>query len=488
MTDIISIVTMLFLLSMLQERIAEFFKTYLSCKKMWGRDIVGDTTTKFLPGDPREQRRHYRILKLNIWIGFLTAFLCHASLFDILKVNTTDRSIGWPDHISFNFCFTPTCILNGLSFIVGCLLTGILISLGSKFWHDVLDILLEVKNVKKSISQQIAVNTGQPSELAFTSLTEKQQVLQIQAAIKLNRQTWLQTIPNVTGVGIGNKIKGGDTIVRKVIRFEVSTKEDMASAAESIPPTITFNQFLIPTDVVPADKFNTQYAHPGDDDPRKCGASISRVNDNSTGTISLKVSRKENGQLKHFLLTCAHVVMQEQFKNGITEINRGDNISKPGVISPGLDAKTGGKQLGKLVEAKLTEFTDSALVELDNEKVLEPQIYDIGDPGNKTRAIDETDVDTTKVKFCGAFSGLKTDITIRGYGLSKQGNYPAELGEVTINELISIDKSSHDGDSGAAVIDEKGMVIGIIVGSSETFTYVIPIQSIKSAHKQFIII
>jgi hypothetical protein len=487
MENIIQFATVMFMLSIICERVAEFFKNYLCGKRLGRYSLVGDTLTKYPSHSLREIRRQYRVLKINLLIGFLTAFFCHASLFSILHhLNDPGKVIGWPNKVEF-----PPLKdwFKYVSFIAGCFLTGAFISLGSKFWHDLLDIVMEVKNTKRTVTEQRRAATSVLPDAGFATLPPEQQAGLIEAAIAANAEKWINTIPNVTGVGIGNKITANNTLPQKVIRFEVRVKENSTNPSELIPKTVTFGQYELPTDVVAADSFSLQYAHPGDDaTPRKCGASVSRGNNRSTGTIALKVKRTEGGKEKHYLLTCAHVIMDDELNSGITRINMGDTVTQPVVISPGLDAKQGGITLGNLVEARVSNHTDSALVELITPQSLDERLYDIGSIGNKTRAVDIRDVDKTRVKFTGAFSGLVTDILVKGYGISKQGNYPSSVGHIMLNHLISIEKCSEEGDSGAVVLDENNTVIGLIVGASGAFTYVIPIQNIKSAHKQFTII
>lgn len=147
MEEIIQIVTVLFILSMIFERISEFLKQYLSCKKVVGVGchIVGDTSTKHPSGSKEEKRREYRILKMNLFLGFLTSFLAHASFFDLLRnLENPGKVIGWPKDLSS--IFNDITIGTPVQFVVGCLFTGAFISMGSKFWHDLLDLLLQAKN------------------------------------------------------------------------------------------------------------------------------------------------------------------------------------------------------------------------------------------------------------------------------------------------------------------------------------------------------
>ncbi len=491
MNDIIQLVTILFILSLICERVAEFTKNYFCGKKIFGLFITGDTLTKYSTNSLKEQRRHYRILKINLLIGFITAFLCHASLFDIIRsMKSPGMAIGWPDTFSLEglgLCGDINCFFSNITFLLGCFFTGAFISLGSKFWHDLLDILLQIKNLK----QQATISKN---NLDFYALPVDEQVSKIQAAIELNWKRWMSTIPNVTGVGIANKLKEENgkvkTVPQKVIQFQVFQKQSPAEVDVLVPSFVDYGAYRIPTDIIEGSELEPQYIHPGDESlPRKCGSSVSRAEDKSTGTISLKVRRIEGGIMRHYLLTCAHVLMQREFAQGKKTVNgSSDLLGNPEVVCPGLDTNLRGIKLGKVAEGCLTDFTDSALVDLDEELSLDDEIHEIGDIENKTRAIDDRDVDVLQVKFCGAFSGLVEDKYVRGYGIKKKGKYPRAVSPHFLHQLILIDKCSDNGDSGAAVMDKDNRVIGIVVGSDSHNTFVIPIQSVKSAHKQFQII
>jgi hypothetical protein len=147
---------------MIFERINEFLKQYLSCKKVifLGWYIVGDTTTKYPTGSKEEKRREYRILKMNLFIGFMTSFFAHASFFDLLKnIKNPGSVIGWPT--DFSLVLTNINFGTPFQFVVGCLFTGAFISMGSKFWHDLLDVLLQTKDYKRKLNEvkDLEINT-----------------------------------------------------------------------------------------------------------------------------------------------------------------------------------------------------------------------------------------------------------------------------------------------------------------------------------------
>jgi hypothetical protein len=135
--QIIQLVTILFLLSMVCERIADFLKHYLCGSDFFN---IGDTITKFPGQDNKEQARAYRVLKINVWCGIITAAILKADLIKIFnKIDDPGKTIGWSNISEYT-------ILDGVFLIPGIILTGCFISFGSKFWHDLLDLLYQIKN------------------------------------------------------------------------------------------------------------------------------------------------------------------------------------------------------------------------------------------------------------------------------------------------------------------------------------------------------
>ena len=145
MNDIIQLTAILFILSMICERMANFLKMKLSNTKTSLRAFGFGNMKVRETGEALEKDREYRILKLNIICGILTAVALKADLVGIANHLTDPQvAMGWdnlPEKISFQYI---------IQLLIGCSLTGLFISLGSKFWHDLLDTLLYFKNIKKS--------------------------------------------------------------------------------------------------------------------------------------------------------------------------------------------------------------------------------------------------------------------------------------------------------------------------------------------------
>jgi hypothetical protein len=115
-----------------------------------------------------QPRIEFAISKLSILIGFWVAFAFHANIFDMLRVDYPHETLGWNGQIysffkNFGMLFTDKVgeasgyfkALNywrPLEMFGGFLGTGLLLSFGSKFFHDLLEILYSLKQTKKALA------------------------------------------------------------------------------------------------------------------------------------------------------------------------------------------------------------------------------------------------------------------------------------------------------------------------------------------------
>src|SRR4051812_21116261 len=192
----IEIATIFFILSLISERFITWFKLYFFKKGNtlfylffnWEKDYSVKTN------DPEfEKEREQRILLLNISLNIIIAFLIHANIFRILHDHPLQH-LSW-EHNYFN--------LKDKGFfyeISGCLFGGLLISLGSKFWHDTLDMLYYTKNLKDKLVDKETYKIESLKELdEWIMITEADIVKKV---FEENKDI-LKNIPDVISVGIG---------------------------------------------------------------------------------------------------------------------------------------------------------------------------------------------------------------------------------------------------------------------------------------------
>jgi|GEM_PF-7007276 len=478
MEKIIPLVTVLFVLSMICERIAEFLKHFLSGKKILGYYIVGNTSTKYPEGSKEEQRRFYRILKINLVCGFITALLCHASLFTLLK-NLDNPAFGWPEK-KISIEFSLGYFIDHFPFLLGCFLTGAFISMGSKFWHDLLDILMAVKDAKNTV-------TRMNQEDRFERLTEPEKFQLLDAAINENSDDWRNSFKGYRGVSIGNKYVGPENVStnRLSLRFNVEEKVEMNADSKGIVPEFIFyHGYKLPTDVVPAGTAEANVdTIPENEMPRPLGSSVARDSTGDTGTLGVKAEVKINGQKKLCGVSCYHVLFPEELYKRNFEIFSGSdgNISgNTAIYSPGEKRSAVRNNIGSIEAGKFNPYVDIGLFETKDSD-LSAAVFGFG----KIKDVYVpalSDQDSLKVKFFGRTS-LEQKGTLVSIKCKQDILYFGQTARPLVHELknlIQIRIKSGKGDSGAAVLTTDNKLIGILAASDAQFAYVIPVESINA--------
>jgi hypothetical protein len=106
----------------------------------------------------REQEKEINLL--SMLLGLLIAFLFNTNLFEMFTM-TSFRESSWNGDFPFDFehfRFNVEKFKFSWLALFGLLLTGFFLTFGSKFFHDLLDLLLEVKNQRKNLNQNLQDN------------------------------------------------------------------------------------------------------------------------------------------------------------------------------------------------------------------------------------------------------------------------------------------------------------------------------------------
>ena len=137
---VISITMTLFILSLITEKITNFLKLYfpvLSIKQMENSE--------------HEKKRERTIQWISVFTGIFVAFLCNADFFRLIQEQ--GNIVFWSS-------------INDLSIrsFIGCMISGIFLSQGSKFFHDLLDTVLYYKNMKRTLANKQEIENIQLSK------------------------------------------------------------------------------------------------------------------------------------------------------------------------------------------------------------------------------------------------------------------------------------------------------------------------------------
>lgn len=152
---IINLLVLLSVLSLSAERLTNILKL--------GRaDLRTRTKDKFT-----EQEREQKIQIRSMVIGIVFAILVKADLFSILT-NLEDpwTTLGWVRVTGSHWVQSAAMQNQGAALyaIAGCVFTGIAMGFGSKFWHEILEGVFELRTIARLRGSEMAVaKDGSPS-------------------------------------------------------------------------------------------------------------------------------------------------------------------------------------------------------------------------------------------------------------------------------------------------------------------------------------
>ena len=213
--------------------------------------------------------------------------------------------------------------------------------------------------------------------------------------------------------------------------------------------------------------------------PKHPGCSVSRLNNEDTGTIGLKVYK--NG--KAYILSCYHVLCSSELAKKVFVFDPqspagGDST----IISPGI--KDNGSQMnamGKVAEGKFNNLFDCAIATLDDDTFVTPRICRIDqEPGLPIVIGTEHLQPRLQVFMSGRTSKFQSAFIKSPYAST---DIEYSIGKRTLKGLITATPLAQQGDSGAVVFDEECNVIGIVVARSPSDTYILPISRILTEFK-----
>lgn len=259
----------------------------------------------------------------------------------------------------------------------------------------------------------------------------------------------LKDYPNVTGVGVGYKIKKGKRTKTISIRVYVSKKvaEEKLKAKEILPKRLQ----NIPVDVIEA-RFrvhgdgSTIIEHRQRQDPMTGGISVGNVTLGGSGTLAASVF--DNSTAEDMILSNWHVLC------GRFECATGEVIIQPG--TGGGDTGSANDIVGELTRAVLSNEVDAAVARVTGHRFFLKEVLGYG----TVEAINQPLLGMT-VRKSGRTTGLTTatitdvsaDITVSGY---PDGDHDFH------NQLvIEGTNASLPGDSGSLWLDESNMAVGL---------------------------
>lgn len=278
---------------------------------------------------------------------------------------------------------------------------------------------------------------------------------------------------NLVGIGIGEKVTSGKRTGEMCIKVFVAKKfpKGRVSSTYRIPETISG----IPTDIEGIGypkKFQIPQRRRHRPVPGgvSVGLDFNAVNYRFAGTLGVVVIDRENQQ-RLYALSNNHVLADEN------RVNNGAGVVQPGTSDGGGNADRVAR-LTQYIPLKFDNrrnWMDAAMAEFDHPEEVDRSILETGVPSGAARASLGL-----LVRKSGRTTGL-TEGVVRAVNFDVFG-IQYDQGLVRVDDVVVIEgitgSFSKQGDSGSAIMDPQGRVVGLLFAGSDVVTFAIPIQRI----------
>src|SRR6185436_6610183 len=335
------------------------------------------------------------------------------------------------------------------------------------FSGRMIDLLNRIKDILLPLGKGSS-DTESPTE-DLPNATEEI----IQEAIQKKGGEWVNSFPNVTGFSVRNKISEGKDAGIPALIFKVQQKEDVqfGNIPEEIPyESANGKKYKIITDVV-LEKIPKAHFAIKDSSPFELGISISREDDlNNFGTVGLLLEKNNDSSHKKYLISCYHVFCSNELMNNnksFSPNNSNANLRCAALKDDGTNI------IGSVIQGELSSEFDFAIAKINDGFVFKNNLFNsnIIPSGFKTLVPEDKG---KSVKICGRTSEHVTGEIISHFA-SQTIDYGNGITQF-LNGLIELTPLSKGGDSGAAVLNEKNEVLGLIVGGDgSTVSYALPV-------------
>ena len=440
MDKVIQPTIVLLILSLITEKIVNFIK------------LQYEELANKKESDLDEKVREMKIQRLAILVGIGVALISKVNLFDFFKD-------------SFNLFWTQNDF-KGIwlvSNIVGSIISGMFLSLGSKFFHDLLDMLLQVKNLKRKLNDKAdwefnsleAVDNylkeDESSRIDNSLLPYKNKLMQIENVVSVS-SIFVKEKP-ILQVHVNSNFSSEELIPKKIFytNLKNSPKEVQVVLIKDFEPTS--HGTIYPSS-------NIRNSNPY---PSNTGSMGGRVFDDATND--------------EYFISCYHVVKSPSHDWSNFQPNGNETI---------IDISDNNSSCGIIIKAIRDNEVDISIMKPINGYKIKSGISGIGTP-YFTRSLNNKDkLYRTKVKMNGMVSGFSVG-SILDIRLPVRITYIDDsvnlLNNIIFVQSLSNDTFSKPGDSGSFVVDEYNYLIGVLVGGYQNTSYVIPIETILKKTK-----
>lgn len=390
------------------------------------------------------------VTALSFVVGFVVAYCFNANLFNLFK---PALELGWGDTAPFVkepwYALNPQYFDTGVVAGIGFVLTAFFLAFGSKFFHDLLDTLLQVKNLKRKLNDKETYDVETVAELEEQLKYTQGQIVRL--AIQQNKD-WLEKLPNFLSLHEGHDPQSNDG---KVAYLNI-TDNNITGLPKSLVYTLGDNKKrAIELKIIPNVKIASV-----------AGKVFNEKNAGYIGSVGVPL-QLEN---ELWLLTCAHVLRNGEF-DPKTQMGTLAAPSRVRFCTEGTEEFPAIWKYGYQDK----EF-DIALIQPDDPQKIKPSGF-LSEPLEVSQQLTRI-----SVSFKGAVSEGS------GYVFADEVEEPIRFANQTVRmkgllkisaneKLSSISKA---GDSGSALYTSDNRAVGIIIASNDFFTYAMSLEKILS--------
>jgi len=398
------------------------------------------------------------ITLLSFTIGFIIALLFKSNLFDLFNTKLSEIA---PINLNaifetwdlFNPNYTPKLIT-----FPGIIATGFFLSFGSKFFHELLDLLFQIRSLRKKKNFEGTYNVKSIKELDEILKINHEDIVEI---VFEREKDNIFKVPGVNGYSISNFIWNNNT--ERGIKI-LSTKPSLVRLEQFQYKMPGETNYQVPVKIIKAniaEACSTIFP----------SSKISNKNMDNYGTLCIPVVDDEENI---YFLSCFHVVKHEYHSWKKFRTNGYEDIKL-----------NNGEIIGKISDVRFNNLMDAALIK-KAENIKKTEICTMIENTNikATKDITDNDVNNIVVKMKGATTSFEKEGYIVGRNSKQIIKYSGKKDSQEISNLIELTDANFEkplvsnGDSGALIYDSKGNAIAMVVATDNIQSYAIPINTI----------
>lgn len=457
MDQMVPVIIVLFILCLITEKITGFIRSNIwHLREFWNRPAkYFGWKKRFLPptGEMQNSKSiENQVSLLTIAVGFGVAFFSNASIFGLLQIQSLPMHKFYLDDLSGSF---------DVGYWGGCLLCSFFLSIGSKFFHDLLSLVVQTKNLKKKLNE--------PEVYSFDKISQLEQMLSAtpgdyaQMAFDKYEKQLLQ-IPNVSWI---SKSIDSDSKEERYL-INIYLKDDNSGNIPNVLHLQLPNGLDYPVKTKIVKNCGEITAHFGD---INMGTGIGNMNSEESGSLGCFLKNNEG---KYFFLTCYHVV-QNGLPDHYEQIYSSDKVSI-------VNRSQGNLLIGELIHGEINKYFDIALIKIEDNIDINLNFSCKNLTIKGVRKIDDT-IKNTPITFNGFSSKCSKGYVMELLASTSDVVFTGGL-KRTFKDVLVLQRNgsrlSDKGDSGSVIVDSKGLAVGLVFAGDNKHTFAFRMDSIKN--------